>query len=242
METGAGKRAEISEADGRIRQITAQIMERKMGWERYAAYYKEEIPIQEPIPERLEEELDGAIAAFEKENKDVREKSETLQVIREQITSYLRELRSRKADVKMLEQLYEEQKLAEVSDEEIEAQKEHLMEEEKLLQRCEKKVSELVLACTRFQSQADVIAGQIRERFYRIERLPIAAGTIEIEKERQKELQQQCKRELAELFRKQKETGKAQEEIQTMIRKIHGLQKSITSKICPSRHFQDLLS
>lgn len=39
----------------------------------------------------------------------------------------------------MLEQLYEEQKLAEVSDEEIEAQKEHLMEEEKLLQRCEKK-------------------------------------------------------------------------------------------------------
>ena len=120
----------------------------------------------------------------------------------------------------MLEQLYEEQKLAEVSDEEIEAQKEHLMEEEKLLQRCEKKVSELVLACTRFQSQADVIAGQIRERFYRIERLPIAAGTIEIEKERQKELQQQCKRELAELFRKQKETGKAQEEIQTMIGKI----------------------
>ena len=160
------KEREISEADGRIRQITAQIME----------------------------ELDGAIAAFEKENKDVREKSETLQVIREQITSYLRELRSRKADVKMLEQLYEEQKLAEVSDEEIEAQKEHLMEEEKLLQRCEKKVSELVLACTRFQSQADVIAGQIRERFYRIERLPIAAGTIEIEKERQKELQQQCKR------------------------------------------------
>ena len=72
-----------------------------MGWERYAAYYKEEIPIQEPIPERLEEELDGAIAAFEKENKDVREKSETLQVIREQITSYLRELRSRKADVKL---------------------------------------------------------------------------------------------------------------------------------------------
>lgn len=214
------KEREISEADGRIRQITAQIMERKMGWERYAAYYKEEIPIQEPIPERLEEELDGAIAAFEKENKDVREKSETLQVIREQITSYLRELRSRKADVKMLEQLYEEQKLAEVSDEEIEAQKEHLMEEEKLLQRCEKKVSELVLACTRFQSQADVIAGQIRERFYRIERLPIAAGTIEIEKERQKELQQQCKRELAELFRKQKETGKAQEEIQTMIGKI----------------------
>ena len=109
----------------------------------------------------------------------------------------------------MLEQLYEEQKLAEVSDEEIEAQKEHLMEEEKLLQRCEKKVSELVLACTRFQSQADVIAGQIRERFYRIERLPIAAGTIEIEKERQKELQQQCKRELAELFRKQKENWKS---------------------------------
>ena len=65
-----------------------------------------------------------------------------------------------------------------------------------------------------------MIAGQIRERFYRIERLPIAAGTIEIEKERQKELQQQCKRELAELFRKQKETGKAQEEIQTMIGKI----------------------
>ena len=71
--------------------------------------------------------------------KDVREKSETLQVIREQITSCLRELRSRKADVKMLEQLYEEQKLAEVSGEEIEAQKEHLMEEEKLLQDVRKK-------------------------------------------------------------------------------------------------------
>ena len=214
------KEREASEAEERIRQIVAQISERMQAWQRYVPYYREEISVREPIPEHLEEELDGAVAAFEKENKDVAEKSQTLQAIREQITVCLRELKSRKADMVQLEMLYAEQKLAEVSDAEIEVQKEQLEQEETLLERCEEAVSKLMLTCTKHQSQADMLAEQIRKEFYRIERLPVAAGTIEMEKERQKDLQQQCERALSELLRQQKETAKAQEEIQMLLGKV----------------------
>ena len=214
------KERESSEAEERIRQIVAQIAERKQKWERYVSYYKEEIPVREPIPEHLEEELDGAVAAFEKENKDVKEKSETFQVIREQITAYLRELKSRKADMERLENLYGEQKLPEVSDAEIEVQKEQLAQEESLLEKCEEALSKLMLACTRYQSQADMLVGQIKAQFYRIERLPVAAGTIEIEKERYKDLQKQCEREVSVLSRQQKETEKAQEALQVLLGKV----------------------
>lgn len=214
------KDREAAEAEERIRQIVAQISEREQAWERYVPYYKEEITVREPIPEHLEEQLDGAVAAFEKENKDVTEKRETLQVIREQIASYLRELKSRRADLEQFDILYREQKLPEVSDAEIEVQKEQLAQEERLLEKCEEALSKLMLACTKYQSQADMLAGQIREEFYRIERFPVAAGTIETEKERQKDLQQQCERELSGLSRQQKENAKAQEEIHMLLSKV----------------------
>lgn len=214
------KDREAAEAEERIRQIVAQISEREQAWERYVPYYKEEIIVREPIPEHLEEQLDGAVAAFEKENKDVTEKRETLQVIREQIVSYLRELKSRRADLEQFDILYREQKLPEVSDAEIEVQKEQLAQEERLLEKCEEALSKLMLACTKYQSQADMLAGQIKAQFYRIERLPVAAGTIETEKERQKDLQQQCERELSGLSRQQKENAKAQEEIQMLLSKV----------------------
>lgn len=214
------KDREAAEAEERIRQIVAQISEREQAWERYVPYYKEEITVREPIPEHLEEQLDGAVAAFEKENKDVTEKRETLQVIREQIASYLRELKSRRADLEQFDILYREQKLPEVSDAEIEVQKEQLAQEERLLEKCEEALSKLMLACTKYQSQADMLAGQIKAQFYRIERLPVAAGTIETEKERQKDLQQQCERELSGLSRQQKENAKAQEEIHMLLSKV----------------------
>ncbi len=214
------KDREAAEAEERIRQIVAQISEREQAWERYVPYYKEEITVREPIPEHLEEQLDGAVAAFEKENKDVTEKRETLQVIREQIASYLRELKSRRADLEQFDILYREQKLPEVSDAEIEVQKEQLAQEERLLEKCEEALSKLMLACTKYQSQADMLAGQIKAQFYRIERLPVAAGTIETEKERQKDLQQQCERELSGLSWQQKENAKAQEEIHMLLSKV----------------------
>lgn len=110
----------ILQEEKRLQLVSIQLSDIEENWKRYQIYYKEDIIPEENMIENLEERLDGAITAFENENKDVREKNETLQVVREQAEASLKELKKRKADIEKLELLYTQNHLTEVSEEELE--------------------------------------------------------------------------------------------------------------------------
>lgn len=204
----------------RLELIRRQLSDMKEGWKRYELYYKEEIVPEETVCDNLEEELDGAIAAFEYENQDVSDKNEMLNVLKEQAEAALRELKKRKADMDGLELLYTDNHLTEVLEERLEEMREGLEKEENACKVCEEKTRKLGQVSVRYQSQAELMERQLVERFHDVQRVQTTEAEIGELKEQLQGVKVQYQKEYIRLIEEQKHAGKSMEENQAMLERI----------------------